>query len=200
VVTGDIVVWLDSDTRNPHTGFVTDLVAPLLTDESYLFTKAFYDRPLQDEEGLLAAGGARVTEIAIRPLLHLFYAELTELVQPLSGEYAGYRDVFSTLPFSTGYGVDIGLLIDIAERHGVERIAQVDLGRRIHRNRPTLQLGQMSFQVMQAMFKRLDDIGRVKFAHALPDQLTQFEPGADGPQRETYDLEVIERPPFASMR
>jgi glucosyl-3-phosphoglycerate synthase len=199
VLTGDIVVWLDSDTRNPHTGFVTDLIAPLLNDESYLLTKAFYDRPLQDEDGFLTTGGARVTEIAVRPLLHLFYAELTGLVQPLSGEYAGYRDAFSKLPFFTGYGVDIGLLIDIAERYGVDRIAQVDLGRRVHRNRPTLQLGQMSFQVMQAMLKRLDDIGRLKLAHPLSDELTQFGPSLAGPQRETYSLEVIERPPFKSV-
>jgi glucosyl-3-phosphoglycerate synthase len=199
VVTGDIVVWLDSDTRNPHTGFVTDLIAPLLADESFLMTKAFYDRPLQDEDGLLTTGGARVTEIAVRPLLHLFYEELTELVQPLSGEYAGYREVFSELPFFTGYGVDIGLLIDIAERYGIDRIAQVDLGRRIHRNRPTLQLGQMSFQVMQAMLKRLDDIGRLKLAHPLPDRLTQFGPSIAGPQRKTYSLEVIERPPLNSV-
>ena len=128
-----------------------------------------------------------------------FYAELTGLVQPLSGEYAGYRNVFSELPFSTGYGVDIGLLIDITERYGVDRIAQVDLGRRIHRNRPTLQLGQMSFQVMQAMFERLDDIGRVKLARDLPEELTQFGPSESGPQQQTYALEVIERPPYASL-
>jgi glucosyl-3-phosphoglycerate synthase len=199
VLKGDVVVWLDSDTRNIHTGFVTDLVAPLLTDDSYLFTKAFYERPLQDEEGLLTTGGARVTEIAVRPLLHLFYPELTGVVQPLLGEYAGYRDVLSELPFFTGYAVDIGLLIDIAERHGVDRIAQVDLGRRIHRNRPTLQLGRMSFQVMHAMFKRFDDLGRVKFAHDLTDELTQFMPSSDGPHKETYRLEVVERPPFASL-
>lgn len=199
VLSGDIVVWLDSDTRNAHTGFVTDLVAPLLMDESYILSKAFYERPLQDEEGVLTTGGARVTEIAVRPLLHLFYPELAVLVQPLSGEYAGYRDVFVRLPFFTGYAVDIGLLLDVAEGYGADRIAQVDLGRRIHRNRPTLQLGRMSFQVMQAMFKRFDEMGRLKFAHDLPDTLTQFHPGSDGPERETHPLEVIERPPLESI-
>ncbi|MGH2808354.1 MAG: glucosyl-3-phosphoglycerate synthase [Actinomycetota bacterium] len=199
VLSGDIVVWLDSDTRNAHTGFVTDLVAPLLTDESYVLTKAFYERPLQDEEGLLTTGGARLTEIAVRPLLHLFYPELTGMVQPLSGEYAGYRDALVRLPFFTGYAVDIGLLIDISEHHGVDAIAQVDLGRRIHRNRPTLQLGRMSFQVMQAIFKRFEETGRIKLGQDLPEEFAQFGPSPDGPRRETYALGVIERPPLATL-
>ncbi|MDQ3939910.1 MAG: glucosyl-3-phosphoglycerate synthase [Actinomycetota bacterium] len=199
VVTGDLIVWLDSDTRNPHPGFVTDLITPLLRDESLVLTKAFYDRPLAETNGFLTTGGARVTEIAARPLLHLFYPELTGVIQPLSGEYAGYRVVLEELPFFTGYGVDIGLLIDFAERFGVDRIGQVDLGRRVHRNRPTLDLGRMAFQVMLAMFTRLDELGRLKLTDETPTRLTQFAPSDAGPARTEYELSVVQRPPMKTV-
>lgn len=199
VVSGDIVVWLDSDTRNPHEGFVTDLVAPLLHTPDLVLTKAFYDRPLEVEGGFLTTGGARVTELAARPLLSLFYPELAGIVQPLSGEYAGYREIFLDLPFFTGYGVDIGLLIDIAERLGIDRIAQVDLGRRVHRNRETVDLGRTSFEVIQTMLKRLDDLGRLKLGAELPTELIQFVPGPQGPVRVVHDLPVLERPPLREV-
>ena len=199
VLTGDVVVWLDSDTVNPHPGFVTDLVAPLLQDESYVLTKAFYDRPLQVEDGYLTTGGARVTELATRPLLQLFYPELSEVIQPLSGEYAGYRENFLDMSFFTGYGVDIGLLVDLAERFGTERLAQVDLGRRVHRNRPTVELGRTSFQVIQAMLKRFDDLGRIKLGAELPTHLLQFEAGEQGPHQVVHQLPVLERPPIRAL-
>ena len=142
VASGDIIVWLDSDTRNLHGGFVADLVAPLLLDDRFVMTKAFYDRPLVSDDQMVMTGGARITELAVRPLLQLFYPELVGLIQPLAGEYAGYVDVFRGLRFSTGYGVEIGMLIDIAERYGAERIAQVDLGMLVHRNRDVIELGR----------------------------------------------------------
>lgn len=199
VLSGDIVVWLDSDTINPHAGFVTDLVAPLLENESLILTKAFYDRPLQAEDGFLTSGGARVTELAARPLLQLFYPELAGVVQPLSGEYAGYRETFLDLSFFTGYGVDIGLLIDLAERFSTDRLAQVDLGRRVHRNRETVELGRTSFEVIQAMLKRFDDLGRIKLGAELPTELVQFVPGVGGPERKTHQLPVPERPPMREV-
>ena len=199
VLTGDIVVWLDSDTRNPHRGFVTDLVAPLLENPDYVLTKAFYDRPIQAGDGVLTTGGARVTELSARPLLQLFYPELAGVIQPLSGEYAGYRETFLDLHFFTGYGVDIAILIDLAERFGIDRLAQVDLGQRVHRNRETVELGRTSFQVIQAMLKRFDDLGRIKLGGELPTDLLQFVPGTGGPDRTIHQLQVLERPPMREM-
>jgi glucosyl-3-phosphoglycerate synthase len=196
VLHGDIVVWLDSDTRNMHRGFITDLIGPLLSRRELVMTKAFYHRPLETPSGLVPAGGARVTELVVRPLLHLFYPELTGFVQPLAGEYAVRRDIVTDLPFFTGYAVEIGLLIDIAERFGVDSIAQADLGTRIHRNRPVLELGSMSFEVMRAMLTRFDELGRVKVPNDLPDSLMQFrdDEGTLGPV--THRLPIVERPPM----
>ena len=196
VVSGDIVVWLDSDTKNLHQGFVLDLVAPLLAQDRFVMTKAFYDRPLVTDEQVLTTGGARITELVARPLLQLFYPELVGLIQPLSGEYAGNVDLFRSLPFFTGYGVEVGLLLDVAERVGVERIAQVDLGMRLHRNRPVLELGRASMQVITALLRRLGDVGRIKIPEELPQELLQFVPTANGPDPVTTDLEIVERPPM----
>jgi glucosyl-3-phosphoglycerate synthase len=199
VASGDIIVWLDSDTRNLHGGFVADLVAPLLLDDRFVMTKAFYDRPLVSDDQMLMTGGARVTELAVRPLLQLFYPELVGLIQPLAGEYAGYANVFKGLPFSTGYGVEIGLLIDVAERYGTERIAQVDLGVRVHRNRNVIELGRSSFQVISTMLRRLDGLGRIKIPDELPDELLQFVPSPQGPRPTITPLEVVDRPPVDSL-
>lgn len=200
VATGDLIVWLDSDTRNLNETFVLDLVGPLLLDDRFVLAKAFYDRPLISDEQVLATGGARITELVARPLLQLFYPELAGLIQPLAGEYAGPTSLFRTLPFFTGYGVEVGLLLDIAEREGPERIAQVDLGTRVHRNRPVLELGRASMQVMSALLRRLDDLGRIKIPEDLPGELLQFVPSENGPMPVTAELEIVERPPLDAYR
>ena len=199
VATGDIVVWLDADTRNFTEHFVVDLVAPLLNGNEFVLAKAFYDRPLVSDDEVLRTGGARVTELVARPLLQLFYPELTGLIQPLSGEYASHRDVLRSLPFFTGYGVEVGLLIDIAERYGAERIAQVDLGMRIHRNRPILDLGAAAFQVTTALLRRFDELGRIKIPEDLPSELLQYVPTPGGPEPRARSLEIFERPPMDSL-
>lgn len=196
VAHGDIVVWLDSDTRNFHSGFVTALVAPLLEDGGVHLVKAFYERPLVGPERLLPAGGARVTEIGIRPLLNLFFPRLAGFVQPLAGEYAGRTETLRSLPFATGYAVDVSLLIDVIETFGLDAVAQADLGNRIHRNRAVPELGRMSFEIMQALFLRLDEEARVKLADALPNALIQFEDSPDGPIPVTRRVETTTRPPM----
>ena len=196
VARGDIVVWLDSDTRNFRAGFVTALVAPLLEDGAIHLVKAFYERPLVDAEEILAAGGARVTEIGIRPLINLFFPKLAGFVQPLAGEFAARTETMRSLPFATGYAVDISLLIDIVETLGLDAVAQADLGSRIHRNRPVPELGRMSFEIMQALFLRLDEDARVKLADALPAELIQFEDSADGPVPITHRVAAMLRPPM----
>ena len=197
VLQGDIVVWLDSDTRNMHDGFITDLIAPLLTRPELVLTKGFYLRPLQTPDGLIPAGGARVTELVVRPLVQLLYPELTGFVQPLAGEYAARRDVLMELPFLTGYAVEIGLLIDIAERYGIDQMAQADLGTRVHRNRPVLELGTTAFEVMRAMLTRFDELGRIKIPAELPDALTQFSQEGDFVDPVIRELPLLERPPMA---
>lgn len=173
---GDVVVWLDSDTRAFQPHFVTNLVAPLVADESIALCKGFYRRPLATEEGHLGEGGGRVTELAARPLLALLFPELAGVVQPLSGEYAGRADVLRGLPMFTGYAVEVGVLIDLVARHGLDALAQADLGVRVHRNRDVLSLGRMAAEIMQAMLQRAEDLGRLKTVDDRGDVLVQFDP------------------------
>jgi glucosyl-3-phosphoglycerate synthase len=199
VARGDLIVWMDSDTRNFTPEFVVRLLEPLIEHPELVMVKGFYERPLAHGDRMLQSGGARVTELVARPLLSLFYPELTPIVQPLSGEYAVRTEIARALPFLTGYAPDIGLLICIAEEYGTDRIAQADLGTRIHRNQDILSLGRMGHQVMQGMLQVFDDFGRVKLVEELPTTLTQFVPTDEEHSTETFDLAVVELPRMASV-
>jgi glucosyl-3-phosphoglycerate synthase len=146
----DVIVFCDADLYEFESHFVSRLVEPLIGRDTVKFVKAVYRRPLGDRPD----EGGRVTELVARPMLSLLFPELEHIVQPLGGEYAGRRDVFESIPFDDGYGVDVGLLIDVAERCGVEAIAQVDLGVRLHRNRPLRQLVPQARAVMAAVLAR----------------------------------------------
>lgn len=113
VTRDDLILWIDTDIVNIHPRFVYGLLGPLLLRRDVYFVKGFYRRPLKVGDKIQAAGGGRVTELTARPLLNLFYPELSGLIQPLSGEYGGRRSVLEQIPFSSGYGVEIGLIIDI---------------------------------------------------------------------------------------
>lgn len=205
VATGDIVVWIDSDIRNFSTQFVTRLLWPLLEDPSLVMTKGFYERPLEDatdgagtRDDRASLEGGRVTELAARPLLGLLFPLLGHVIQPLSGEYAMRRSAALEVPFVSGYGVDVALLIDVVARYGVDALAQVDLGRRVHRNRDLLSLGRTSFQVMRAMLQRLQALGLVDLGGELPTSLTQFA-GSDPLRGAANDLDMAVRPPMIEV-
>lgn len=201
VTSGDIVVFVDTDIRNPDPCFVTGLVGPLINDPTIKLVKAFYDRPIQLGGTLHASGGGRVTELLARPLLNLFWPELSGLVQPLSGEYAGRRSLLESIPFFTGYGVEIGMLIDTLMLEGVDAIAQVDLRRRVHRNQDLPALSRMAFGVAQAALRRVPDAGRGHFP-ALPDLYHQFSRDTDGEILMTAldHVTITERPPMCDYR
>lgn len=169
--TGDIVIWCDADVRDFDTRFITGLLGPLLTDPDLGFVKGFYERP---DDGTVRGGG-RVTELVARPMFTLLLPELAGIVQPLSGEYGGRRRVLEQVPFVEAYGVDIAMLIDIVNRFGVEAIAQVDLGRRVHRNRPLTELSPMAAQVMQAALHRIAPGLAADTAVLNPPDLTPIE-------------------------
>ena len=148
--TGDVIAWCDSDIRDFDVHFIVGLLGPLLADPDVAFVKGHYERPLVDG----GPGGGRVTELVARPLLSLLFPHLAGTIQPLSGEYAGRRNLLERLPFVRGYGVDLGLLIDVAATVGTGAIAQVDLGTRLHRNRSLDQLSPQAMAVLQTALVR----------------------------------------------
>ena len=147
---GDIVAFCDADVRNFTAGFVVGLLGPLLTTDDVAFVKGYYRRPF---EGRPDQGG-RVTELMARPLLRVLFPHVAGVLQPLGGECAARRDVFDRVPFVKGWGVDIGLVIDIAATFGANAIAQVDLGERVHFNRPLDELSPQSEAVLRTVLAR----------------------------------------------
>lgn len=147
---GDLLVYLDADVENTTDAFVAGLVGPLLACEDVALVKGCYERPLGDAP----SGGGRVTELMARPLLQVLFPELSGVRQPLAGETAAPRWVLEKLEFAGGYGVELGLLVDVAARFGVPSIAQVDLGTRIHRNRPLSELRPQATEILRAALAR----------------------------------------------
>jgi glucosyl-3-phosphoglycerate synthase len=151
VAVGDIVVFLDADVSDFGAHFVPGLLEPLLVDGGAMLVKGYYRRPL---DGVSGEGG-RVTELLARPLLERLYPELAFVRQPLAGEVAIRRGALDGLVLEPGYGVEMGMLIDVARRYGPGAVAQVDLGERVHRNRPLAELSGQAREVLAAVLDRV---------------------------------------------
>ncbi len=199
VMKGDLVVWLDADIKNIGPKFVYGLLGPLLETPGIGYVKAFYNRPLRTGNELRPSGGGRVTEILIRPILSLCYPELAFIMQPLSGEYAGRREVLENLPFSIGYGVEIGHLLDLFQRYGLEIFAQVDLDLRIHRNRSIQDLGRMSFGILQTFLDKAAQHGLLSVAGQLGPEMIQFQMSGDEHLPLRTSIKDIQRPPIVTL-
>ncbi|QES52423.1 glucosyl-3-phosphoglycerate synthase [Streptomyces venezuelae] len=187
--TGDVVCFVDADLRDFSAAFVSGIVGPLLTDPEVQFVKAMYDRPLGDAPGQ----GGRVTELVARPLLNLHWPRLAGFVQPLGGEYAVRRSLLERLPFPVGYGVELGLLVDALHTVGLDALAQVDVGVRLHRHQDGLALGRMAAAIYRTAQVRLSR------GHLVRPVLTQFERGPEGFVPHTYPVDTEERPPMAEI-
>ncbi|MCS0636001.1 glucosyl-3-phosphoglycerate synthase [Streptomyces sp. LP05-1] len=208
---GDVVCFVDADLREFSADFVTGIVGPLLTDPSVEFVKAMYDRPYRGGSGAgaeIGAGagpgpaagagsgggqGGRVTELVARPLLNLHWPLLAGFVQPLGGEYAARRTLLERLPFPVGYGVELALLVDALHTVGLDALAQVDVGVRLHRHQDERALGRMAAAIYRTAQVRLSR------GHLVRPRLTQFERGAEGFVPSTGPVDTEERPPMAEI-
>ncbi|MFV1990157.1 MAG: glucosyl-3-phosphoglycerate synthase [Acidimicrobiales bacterium] len=180
---GDIVCWCDADVTNFGPHFISQLLGPLFNDPLIEFTKGYFERPIAGQ----ADQGGRTTALMALPILSRFFSHLTQFQQPLGGEYAGRRSLLERMPFVSGYGVDIALLIDICNDIGIERMAQVDLGSRQHRNRSLDELAPQAMQVLEAVLQR---------AGISPsrDIATLYVPGR------AQNVVVGQRPPVAGLQ
>jgi glycosyltransferase involved in cell wall biosynthesis/nucleotide-binding universal stress UspA family protein len=196
---GEIVVWVDSDITGFHPKFVYGLIGPLLTQPRLQFVKGFYRRPLNLGGQRSTTGGGRVTELTARPLINLFYPELSGLVQPLAGEMAGRRSTLESVPFFTGYGVETGLLIDILDRYGLQAIAQSDLQERVHRNQTLFSLSKMAFAILQVVLKRLDERRRIDLIEDVSTSMKLIHYSPTELFLEIQEIREQERPPINSL-
>jgi glucosyl-3-phosphoglycerate synthase len=180
VLGGELVCFLDADTQNFSAHFATGLLGPLICEPGVSFVKAFYRRPFLQGEVASAEGGGRVNHLTARPALELFYPQLAHVRQPLAGEVAARRGLLERLPFATGYGVEIAMLIDVWREVGLEGIAQVDLEEHNNRHQPLSALTPMALTVLATIARRLEQDGRLE--HVPPGHAP------------------LERPPLAGLR
>lgn len=199
VTKGDIIVWIDTDIVNIHPRFVYGIIGPLLINPQVQLVKGFYRRPLKVGQKMQAGGGGRVTELTARPLLNLFFPELSGVVQPLSGEYGGRRSALERATFYSGYGVETGLLIDIYEKFGLLSIAQVDLLERIHHNQRLEALSKMSFAIIQTVFRKLEK----RFGRAVLEDVNRsmklIRHDNKGYSLDVEQITEYERPPMIEV-
>jgi glucosyl-3-phosphoglycerate synthase len=161
VLRGDLICFLDADTEQFAPHFLTGLLGPLVCEPGVSFVKAFYRRPLASDGVLAADGGGRVNHLTARPALAVFYPQLAHVRQPLAGEVAARRDLLQRLPFATGYGVEIAMLIDAWRQLGLQGIAEVDLGEHRNRHQPLSALTPMAVTVLATVAARLEEEGRL---------------------------------------
>ncbi len=200
ITQGDIIVYLDADIKNIHHRFVYGLIGPLLMHDHIKYVKAFYDRPIAiSDQTVRPTGGGRVTELVIRPLFSLFFPELTQILQPLSGEYAGYREIFESIPFPIGYGVETSMILDIYHKWGLDVMAQVDLEKRIHRNQDTKALGKMAFVIIRTFINRKINLGLIDLNGVLYNQMIQYHVVNDRIEPDIFEIKGFERPPIIEI-
>jgi len=197
-------MFADADTADFGEHFVYGTLGPLLADPGIRFCKAAYRRPYATGEKSVVDGGGRVTELMAKPLLNRFYPELAGFVQPLAGEFAADRELLANLPFLTGYGVEIGLLIDVLAEVGLAAMAQVDLGVRQNRHQPLRDLAKMSSVVLRAMSLRVPALEREPPTPGLwglrqPEIYLHAVATENGLRLDEHLTDVLERPALARM-
>jgi glucosyl-3-phosphoglycerate synthase len=200
MTSGDIVIWTDTDIHDYHPRFVLGLLGPLLLRKALGFVKGFYRRPLKTRAGGLERGkGGRVTELSARPLFNLFYPELTGIIQPLAGEYGGRREVLEQLTFTSGYGVETCMLIEVVKKFGLPSIAQVDMLERIHNNQALYDLSKMSFAILQTVISRIEKEHGTKILEDINRTMKLIKTHADEYTLQVEEVAERERPPIITL-
>ena len=195
VTTGDLLVFVDADLTSWGPHFVSGLVGPLLAVPDVQLVKGFYTRVRTETDGSTSTEGGRVTELVARPLISLWWPELAGVVQPLAGEWAATRSLMESLPIPVGYGVELATLMDTAARHGLDAVAQVDLGSRAHRHQANHDLALMAAELLMVADRRRPGIA------AAASELRQFVRDETGKVRPVArPVPVAERPPAATAR
>ena len=185
VTEGEIVCFMDGDTRDPDPSHLLGLLGPLFADPSLVLVKGAFDRPFDAGTGAVPHEGGRVTALMARPLLNLSAPELAGFAQPLAGEVGAGRELLERIPFPVGYGVETAMLLDALAGYGLEALAECHLGTRQNRHQPLRALGEMAYAVLAAVEAR-----RAGAVPAGGEFVRPWEGGA------AVSVPVLERPPL----
>jgi glucosyl-3-phosphoglycerate synthase len=201
---GDIIAYADTDTGNFCRQLVAGVVGCLIAKSDIKFVKAAYRRPYMRDVVSVPDGGGRVTELTAKPVLNLFFPELAGFVQPLAGEFAGTRELLYSVPFFSGYAVEVGLLIDVLKSCGLAAMAQVDVGVRRNRHQDLGNLSRMGYSVLRAALVRamafqrdpVTDLSDPSWAREEVVSYLHAVAGVNGIQLDEFPDVLIERPPM----
>jgi len=193
VTRGDLLVFVDADLTQWGPHFVTGLLGPLLASSSVQLVKGFYARVRTEADGSVSTEGGRVTELVARPLLSLWWPHLAGVVQPLAGEWAARRSLMESLSVPVGYGVELASVLDTASRHGLDALAQVDLGSRAHKHQANHDLAVMAAELLAVAARRHGGL-------AIPGaSLEQFDRDGGEMRQRSRAVPMEERPPLAGV-
>ena len=195
VTTGEILVFVDADLTSWGPHFVTGLIGPMLADEEVRLVKGFYTRVMRESDGSTSTEGGRVTELVARPLMSLWWPALAGVVQPLAGEWSARRNLMESLRIPVGYGVELATLMDTVAGHGLDAVAQVDLGSRAHRHQANHDLALMAAELLIVADRR-----RPGGSEPVADDLLQFVRHDGQAVPVLRPVPIVERPPAATVR
>ena len=188
VLEGDLVCFLDADVLEFSTRYPIGLLGPLVELDEVSFVKAHYRRPFRHGDAVVPDGGGRVNHLLARPFLAVFHPLLAGVRQPLAGEIAARRALLERLPFTTGYGVELAMLLDVLDAVGLDGMAQVDLDVHHNSHQPLTALSEMSYALLRVLAARLESEGR----------LLDLEPSPLISGEREFDAPPVERPPMVS--
>jgi glucosyl-3-phosphoglycerate synthase len=196
VTRGDVLVFVDADLTQWGPHFVTGLLGPLLAEPGVRLVKGFYARVRTEADGSVSTEGGRVTELVARPVLSLWWPQLAGVVQPLAGEWAARRNLMESLSIPVGYGVELATLLDTASRHGLNALAQVDLGSRAHKHQANHDLAVMAAELLAVAARRRSGPYRM-----MPGVVLEQFGREDGQvRRRSRAVPTDERPPARTVR
>ena len=140
VARNEVIAFLDADILTYPKNIIEVLTNPIIENQAD-FVKSYFSRQ-----------AGRVTELVAKPLLSILNPSFPNFRQPLSGMIAGKRSLLGQCEFEEGYGVDIGILIDMHNMGA--RISEVSIGNIENRMQPLEELGKMSREVAKTIMKK----------------------------------------------
>lgn len=146
IAKNEIIIFLDADITTYPKNIVELMSNPILT-EDIDFVKSYFTRQ-----------AGRVTELVAKPLLSILYPSFPVFIQPLSGMIAGKKTFFNKIDFEDGYGVDIGILIDMYNLGA--KIKEINIGNIENRMQSLEQLGKMSKAVASTIIEKATSYGK----------------------------------------
>jgi len=149
---GELIVFFDADIKNVNEDMMRSLIIPLIEGAEVTRAKYEYQGNMNFDP---------VSELVARPLLSLFFPEI-RVKQPLTG-LSGYKRYVleGCLPFEKGWGVDVGLLIDVTMK--ACEIVEVDIGVIEHEFKPWEEQFKVAHEVARTILRKAVAYARIYF-------------------------------------